>query len=405
MKKTGFIFLMTVTCLLAGCGSKKQSVDNSELVSLETVRGELDQTMEKAYNGAYENLTFAQFEPVFTNENEVADITETGTQTGTKEKTIEESLSEQYQWLCEIAGEKLDKTKITDFKSNLNLEQVEKKCKEGNYPKSARIEEGYKLPNLVYMEEDDEGNTTKYITATSGKCNFCAQLGMVALSEEVEFVKEYYANAVDGSLEDTYELEDGICSVKEGLQWAENYENEGKPFPPGKNIKLSASTVSVYQRKNGTYLFNIGLRRCYKGVTFQNAYQGTAVSETTFDFDMCEIAMVNRSCPDSVEGLGANEIIEEGQRYSKIITLDRVFSILNEKVGKNTECVVLSAELSYCMHGEGRKVSKQYGYLDVCHGKVAWKVEVKNKLDDKITIFYIGATDVNGDDMEQIGFH
>lgn len=405
MRKKLLALFMIFTFLISGCNSQKETDEKHKFFSLETVRNEMDDTMAKACNGEYENLSFAKFEPVITEEKEVADITETATQAGTEEKTIEESVAEQYQWLCEVAVEKLDKKKVKDFKSDLSLDQVEKRLEEGTYPETDGIEDGYKLPHLVYMEEDEDGNTKKYFGMDSGKCNFVAQFGTVAYGEDVDFVKEYYANATDGSLEDTYKLEDGKCSIQEAIQWAETYENEGKPFPPGKNIKISASKVRVYKRKNGTYVLNIGMRRSYRGVTFQNAYQGTGVTATTLDFDMCEITMVNRTCPDNVEGMGGNEIIEEGQSYSEIITLDRVFTILNEQIGKNTDCTVLSAELSYCMHGEEREISEQYGYCDVCHGEASWKVEVKNKVDDQITIFYIGVTDYDGKEIEQVTFH
>ena len=405
MRKKLLFFFVVLTFLISGCNSKKETDEKSKLFSLKTVRNEMDDTMEKAYRGEYENLNFAKFQPVITEEKEVTDITEIATQAGTEEKTIEESVSEQYKWLCEIAGETLDKKKVKDFKCNLSLDQVEKKLEEGTYPEKAGLEDGYKLPNLIYIEEDKKGNTKRYFAANSGKCEFVAQFGTVANSEDVDFVKEYYANATDGSLEDTYELEDGECSIKEAIQWAEEYENEGKPFSPGKDIRISASKIRVYKRKNGTYVLNVGMRRSYKGVTFQNAYQGTGVTDTTLDYDMCEIAMINRKCPDNVEGMGGNEIIEEGQSYSEIITLDRAFTILNEQIGKNTDCTVLSAELSYCMHGEEREISEQYGYWDVCHGAVSWKVEVKNKVDDQITIFYIGVTDYDGEEIEQVTFH
>ena len=405
MRKRLLVIFMILTFMISGCNSEKELDEKSKFFSMEMVRNEMDDTMEKAYNGEYENLSFAKFEPVITEENEVADITETATQAGMEEKTIEESVDEQYKWLCEIAGEKLDKKKVKDFKCELSLEQVEKKIEEGTYPEASGKEYGYKLPNLIYIEEDEKGNTKKYFSANSGKCEFVAQFGTVAYGEDVEFVKEYYANATDGSLEDTYELEDGECTIKEAIQWAENYENEGKPFSLGKDIKIIASKVRVYKRKNGTYALNIGMKRSYKGVTFQNAYQGTGVSATTFDFDMCEVTMVNKICPDNVEGMGGNEMIEEVQIYSKIITLDRVFSILNDKIGKNTDCIVVSAELSYSMHGEEREMSEHYGYCDVCHGTAAWKVEVKNQVDDKITIFYIGVTDYDGKEIEQVTFH
>lgn len=127
---------MIFTFLISGCNSKKETDEKHKFFSLETVRNEMDDTMAKACNGEYENLSFAKFDPVITEEKEVADITETATQAGTEEKTIEESVAEQYQWLCEVAGKKLDKKKVKDFKCDLSLDQVEKRLEEGTYPET-----------------------------------------------------------------------------------------------------------------------------------------------------------------------------------------------------------------------------------------------------------------------------
>lgn len=149
----------------------------------------------------------------------------------------------------------------------------------------------------------------------------------------------------------------------------------------------------------------MGIRRSYKGITFQQAYQGTSVDIKKFGFDMGEVVLTNRKCPDMVEGLGANEqFTRDGERYNKIISLDRAFTILNGQVGKNTECKVVSAELSYCTYPEEEEtISEKYGFCRICHDKVVWKIEVENKRDDRNIVFYIGVTDYNGEHVERVG--
>ena len=59
--------------------------------------------------------------------------------------------------------------------------------------------------------------------------------------------KIYYANATDGSLEDSYELADGPCTVKEAVEWAEEYENEKRPYKPGEGFRVRAANVRVFK--------------------------------------------------------------------------------------------------------------------------------------------------------------
>lgn len=407
MRKRMITILSLVVLVLAACGQTKgKKQEDNKLVSLEQVRSELDTTMKKAKAGGYNKLTFAEFMPIVTEEDVITDVKELWSQAGMEKKTIEESLKEQYQWICEFKGEKVDNSKIKDLKSGLTMDEVEKRLKKGTYPQEARLDEGYILPTLVYHLYDKDGYDKEMIEVDSGKCNVYAQFGMVAYSEELDFVKEYRANVTDESLNDSYELEDGPCTVKEAVAWAEKYENEGKPIKPGKDIVISSPTVKVFKRKNGKYAYYVGLRRSYKGITFQCAFQGTAHDTIKYDFDMGELVMVNRKLPDMMEGLGANEIFtSEGETYDKIITLDRAFTILDDRIGQNTKCEVKSAELSYCMYPEeDEEISEEYGYCDICHGKAAWKIEVENKTDEMLTIFYIGVTDYEGKNLEKVSF-
>ena len=227
----------------------------------------------------------------------------------------------------------------------------------------------------------------------------------VFYSEDVSLVKEYRTNVKDKSLEDSYELEDGPCTVKEAIQWVEDYVNGGNPYKPGKDFEIKSSSVRVYKRKNGKYIYTVGIRRIYRGVAFQNVFQGSSVDVARYDYDMGEVKMINRICPDEVDGLGANEIMTpEGDPYEKIISLDRAFEIINNRVAKNAQCKVLSAELAYCKYPKDELyISEEYGRSWSFLDKVVWKIEVENKTDSRIITFFIGVTDYEGEKVERIG--
>lgn len=224
IKKSIAVFLIL---LLAGCsqntnqgneiGEQQISQEENNLITLAQVRSEIDETMEKAKSGGYSNLKFADFNPIVTEEDVVSDVKELTTQTGMEEKTIEESLEEQYQWICKVAGYKVDKTKIKDWKSELTLDKVEGQIQKGTYPEKKNMDNGYILPQLSYVLLDEDGNNQKTVIVGSNKCDLFLQFGMVAYSEELNFVKEYRTNVNDKSLDDSYELEDGPCTVKEAV--------------------------------------------------------------------------------------------------------------------------------------------------------------------------------------------
>lgn len=399
--KKSIVAIMLMCSLLSGCG-KQSFEEDAHLISMNEVRDQLADTMKKAKEGKYDKLSFGKIDPIVTSENRLTDIYEVSYQAGTEEKTVEACLKEQYQWICEIEGQQVPKKDVYDNKSDLWLDEIEQLVKKGKYPKELNSDIGYVMPSLSYRTYDADGNNDQLVSVDSGKCFINVILGNVA-SEELEKVDQYYANVTDQSLDDSYQLEDGGCTIREAIKWAETYENEGKPYSPGKDIRICASTVQVYKRSNGTYAYKIGMRRTYKGVTFQSAYQGSSVSNTNFDYDMCEIFMVNQTTPDYFVGMGANEkISEEGNTYEKIISLDRAFTLLNENMGENADCEVISAELSYCMKPEEESISKKYGYTQACHGTLAWKVEVFNKRDEKNIVFYIGATDYEGTNIESV---
>lgn len=251
--------VMVGCCILfAGCSQNRlESVGTEEtqqtqqaeehLVTLEQVRSEIDKTMEKARSGGYPNLSFVDFEPVVTKEDFVCDVVELVTQTGAEKKTIEETVREQYQWLCHLTGKKLKKSEVQDSKSGLSLDEVEKRLEKGTYPEKKGVKDGFILPELSYYTGNESNH--QCIDVYPNKCSLYMRFSSVFYSEDVSLVKEYRTNVKDKSLEDSYELEDGPCTVKEAIQWVEDYVNGGNPYKPGKDFEIKSSSVRVYKRK------------------------------------------------------------------------------------------------------------------------------------------------------------
>lgn len=148
-------FLAIILVMGCSCQKAQNTATDEKLYTLEEVREQAEDTMSKAYNGGYKNLTFSSFSPEITEDDSVSEYQEEKTEYGKPEKTMKECVEEQYKNICAWLGKKeVDKSKITDFKSEENLIQVEKMLKDGTYPEEKGIENGDGKPGLLYKDEE-----------------------------------------------------------------------------------------------------------------------------------------------------------------------------------------------------------------------------------------------------------
>lgn len=391
---------LALCCILSlsGCG-KQQNKENVEkekhFYTLEEVRSQMDETMEKAYSGAYKNLEVSHLIPVCTQEDSVSEMQQQKTEYGDLNKTMEECVKEQYELICNWLGvEEVDKTKVIDYKSEESLDKVEKMFQDGTYPEDKNTTEiGAGQPALVY--KDKKG---VYFLLTSGWCDYMARVND-KWNQDYTVVKEYYADLDDESLQDSYKLEDGECTVAEAIAFAEEFQNEKRLIPHGKDFEIKVERVRACEFADGTYGFDISMHRVYKGVAFVGLYQGSSIQNQKLEYDMGAFSMTNRKLPDICEDNSGNETMTvNGNTYTEIISLDRVFQIVSEKLGKNAKCKVVAARLSY-KKGKSEREFSENGYVDTCQLEPVWYVELVNETDGRKTRLFIGVQDYNGENI------
>lgn len=399
-----------IVLLFTACSSEKSDNGNGDkkneqnLYTLNKVREAIPETMKKAYAGEYKNLTFASFSPTVTKEDYVAEMRQERTEYGDESKTIEESINEQYDFMCDRAGRKIDKATVTDYKSGEKLDKVEQMLKEGNYPTDAGMEMGYGKPRLYY--EDD----TMKIETDAAWCFYEVTdkqtlRKKVNASDGYKVIKEYNAYNENKSLDDKYLLDDGECSIREAIKYAEKYQNELRGFPCGKDFRIEAEKVRVCEHKDGTYGFDVLMHRVYKGVPFVGLYQGSSVTDTSLDYDMGVFYMTGRQNVAQIMDLGANEIMtEEGAKHSKIISLDRVFTLVNERIGNNVKGNVISAKLAYQLENQNEELT-ELGQVITWRVIPVWFVELQNETDDRITQIYVAVDDYKGNHIRMNTVH
>lgn len=383
-----------VSGLLYGCEKNESSSEKQKYYTIHEVKEQMKQDMEEAYNGKYDKLSFSSFTPKITDEESISQLCQQRTQYGNKNKTAEQCVKEQYEYICQWLGEDaVDKTKIIDMKSDKTLDEVEKLLQENKYPDDQNLQDGLGMPALLYQNENGV-----FFSLDSGLCSYEASINNVYY-EDNEFIKTYYANAEDGSLEESYTLEDGECTISEAIKFAEHYQNKERPIALGKNFSIEAEQVRVYRLENGKYGFDILMHRVYKGIPFIGLYQGTSISNEESEFDMGIFFMTDRKKPTTCMGLGANEKMTEiGKKYTDIIALSRVFELINEKIGNNTKCTVVNVELAYRQMPLEREFT-EYGYCDTIDAEPVWYVEIENGTDDRRTKFFIGLKDYDGENI------
>ena len=398
MKQCIFGALVVVMGLsVCACGKekKKEEQTTNQLFLLREVREEAEETMEKAYSGAYKNLTFDKFTPTITTEDSVSEMKQEGTEYGDLSKTTQECVKEQYESICAWLGEKeVDKTKIMDLKSEDTLDRVEEMLQDGTYPESKAIEDGLGKPELRYQDE----KKNIYILVNSGWCYYDVTLDR-KYDDPFVGIEKYNANLEDDQLEKSYPLEDGECSLQEAIQFAENYQNKERPIPCGKDFSVEAEKIKVCQYEDGSYGYDILMHRVYKGTPFIGLYEGSSIVNQRLSYDMGIFYMTNRSRPSTCMALGANEIMTvNGKTYTEIISLDRVFTLISEKLGKNAKCKIMNACLAYQQTDNERQITEN-GYVDICQVKPVWYVELQNATDERITQVFIELQDYEGENI------
>ena len=200
-----------------------------------------------------------------------------------------------------------------------------------------------------------------------------------------EDVATYYVNNQDQNLNDRYMLKNGEMSIREGIDFVENYlNNELGIEDSNPDVKLKVAEVSVFKVYEGCYCYWYKVTREICGLPKTVIDPGTLQKSTMISADMSEAYMIYTDEVDMYFGNTRRFEYKKKNEIDKILPLSAALEIIFNNIGENSSYAIKNIMLGYM------DVRKDYsGNGDM---EVAWIVETTNEQDERGTTFYVNAT-------------
>lgn len=301
-------------------------------------------------------------------------------------KTLEELDMEcfetGYYWL----GEKGDYKSFEEFKND-SQENEKRKPSTLGYVKQ---DEMNLLASFFQMNLDT-------ITFFRGKCyeamhdyRMADESYTTTMTPSVvcETVKTYYIYSESDNFEDKWKLADGEMSVREGIEFVENYlnnelHNEMQLEGCSEEVKLSVESVKVIKINENYYCFKYSIRIEVGGVVFPSTDDGYSLGSIDIWYDTSVGYQIERNSLDIYEGYTKRIIYDKLNETNEILPLSEAIKIIEDNIGLNSKYTVKGIELGYMALSNNEQTEVT--------GTVCWIFNCVNELDGWITEFYVNA--------------
>ncbi|MCM1538009.1 MAG: hypothetical protein NC254_06395 [bacterium] len=308
--------------------------DAVQVVSLETVRREAETLIAAGRNGVYRNLEFQEIVPLIPAGDRIYRIRVSTP--ASKKPMTEKDLQQVVDMMQAFFEEPVDETKIEAIPyygssvDTILVSELRGELQNQN--------EAYTGTDYVFLYRDhwEEGKRAQIISSAA----ISLMIDNIDVEEPypVELPEPicYYPGAVDGSLEDVYETAGGELSVKEAIEQTEAYFNEGCPvadtLPDGMTYRVSR--VFISGMSDGTYAFEVELRRAYRGVLFQGDARSQAhgqdhAAERMYDLTHAVLGGENRII--DFGGISLNDQVEEIEEITEIVSLEKAAEYISQE--------------------------------------------------------------------------
>ena len=402
-------------CMTAGCqkyeGKKEtgtnqyQGDDKTDdgLVTLKEIRASKDKVMEDALNGRWSNLVFDNLEPYITDKDEIYNIQLTSQKYKglTREKLFDEMLKAVYKCYPNAdEGVFMDSSQMGDDGQilKIDLEEHRKRLSDENntgdfvdYPTLyMEIKDGNPIhkPQIFYTDGafDDFRVDRKLIKNT--------KLDSMGLEESIpvpglnvwfcDNVKDYYASAKDGSLDEEWQLLDGKMSVREGIEYIEEYINNELPYETNPDIHMDVYGVTVLKVTDDVYAYHFRLRREIYGLVTNCGFP-VMHGDVAHLAENGDAEIIEHNSVDTFSTLRNCQKTEKiGEPITEIVSLENAVDIVSKEIGENSSYRVHTVELAYESYAMG---------AIGCTAKAwpVWKFEVDNPKNEKSYLFIVDA--------------
>ena len=375
----------------------------SKYATLSDIRYSKKKVMEQAYNGKWNNLHFEQFEPYVPDEDEIYNIS--WEDKNYKGLTGIDIFKEQLKIIEHYAidypkGEFIMEDEIEGFKTDWKYEKVQRILDSGK----VQFPEG--LTDVSYKDIKEKELLTNNTITTNTMFTWITvnhrKITNTALEPKIkegsyqgegvpgmnewflETEKIYLSNATDGSLDEEWQLLDGKMSVKECIEFVEEYMNTQMPYETNPNVKAKVYLIRVLKVTDDIYAYSCMVNRTLYGLTtevypssYGNPQEGV----------LEENGLVELIEHKNIDYFGciplATQLEKQGEKIDEIISLENAFYLFSNKIGENSTYRVLSVELGYSL-------TEQYGYnCRYGEGTPIWRIIATNENNNIDYVFEI----------------
>ena len=418
MKRKIFILFICCILMLSACQSyvnEDETYNNiqnetkadditSHYASLPEIRESKEEVMEQAYNGKWNNLHFEQFDPYISDENEIFKIT--WKESSHEDLTEIEIFKEQIRIIECFSndfpnGDFTWEDKTYGFKNDWSYDDVNEVISRGKIPYELKYnhvsyadprEKEFYLKNSIstnmsfsWLRVNHRKITNTALEPMIEDGSYQGQ-GVPGINEWfLETEKIYLSNMADGSLNDEWQLLDGKMSVKECIEFVEEYLNSQMPFETNPNIKAKVFLVRVLKVKEGVYAYSCMIGREIYGIlteVFPSSF-GYSQEGIVEDGGLAEI--IEHGVMDSFECVPLTiETEKQGEAITEIISLENIFNKFSNRIGENSSYKILSVELGYRLTERTNDYVYYYG-----EGTPIWRIIATNENDNKNYVFEI----------------
>ena len=320
-------------------------------------------------------------------------------------KSEKDMLSVQIPFIEKLLGAKMTELNFLHFQSGYDELIKQGKYKDFLEFMSDDKENENREPQwLAYLEQDEKhlqyaeivNPLFKSVVFNRGKCyelnyenRMKEQDGLTMLTQlrfVCEKVAEYYVYGNQGELDKTWKISDGEISVKDGVQFAEEYlENLLELDGESEDVKLKVAYVEVYQISDTVFAFRYKMRRSIDEVLCQTLDAGSSVSSPSLNYDMIDAYQVETDTIDMYQGPTKIFRYTKTNQTDAILPLGKAIELLEKSLGDNSNYCVYGVELGY-LNTYVDSMTQEEGNATVC-----WYFNCVNEQDNALTEFYVNA--------------
>ena len=200
-------------------------------------------------------------------------------------------------------------------------------------------------------------------------------------------IKQVYNLTINKSeITDVVHLSDGEITIKDAVDFVENYLNNDLPYEKNKEFIYEVAEVRVLD-VDGQDALGFCVRKQYKNIPFDyvDAMTSGEFNSIYWD-DRGQLCMIKKGEIDNIWGLGGDRynVIKSTDKIEKIISVDGALQAMSKEIGDNSVNDVYGIELIYQFTEDSKDNT-----LAEYSGRIKWKITSRNQNDDKDTLFYV----------------